>query len=140
MSDILRISQILRDHAAICEELLAIVMREKKAWLDPEAAPSFELYQSKKNILPRLGESLEQIKACRAAWQKMTPQERSQHADVGSLLQQTQNLILKIIVLDRENEQVLLRRGFGPTTPKPAVTRQQQQPHFVAELYRRKHL
>lgn len=131
-----QIAQTLREHCALCEELLSLVMREKKAWKDQDAPPSLELYQAKKALLPRLDQSLEQIKTCRAAWQKMTPKERSQYGEIGVLLQQTQNLILKIIVLDRENEQVLLRRGLGPTKP-PAP--RQQQPHFVAELYRRKH-
>ena len=42
---------------------------------------------------------------------------------------------MKIVLLDRENEQALLRRGLVPTTQLPSVNR--QRPHFVAELYRR---
>jgi len=129
------IAQTLREHSALCEEVLALVMREKKAWADHGASPSQELYQAKKALLPKLNQSLEKIRDCRVAWQKMPPKERSQYADVGALLQQTQNLILKIIVLDRENEQVLLRRGLGPTPPPLP---RQQPPHFVTELYRRK--
>ncbi len=132
-----QIAQTLREHCVLCEEILALVMREKKAWKDYDAPPSMELYQAKKALLPKLNESLEKIRSCRAAWQKMTPKERAQASQIGALLQQTQNLILKIIVLDRENEQVLLRRGLGPARP-PAP--RQQQPHFVAELYRRKQL
>ena len=131
------IVQSLRQHQAVCEELLALVMREKKVWQDPDAPPSLELYQTKKNLLPRLQNSLDAIRSARAAWQSMTPQERSQIPDAGSLLQQTQNLILRIIVLDRENEQALLRRGFGPTTQRAGASRPQQPPHFVSELYRR---
>jgi hypothetical protein len=131
------IVQSLRQHLAVCEELLALVMREKKVWQDPDAPPSIELYQTKKNLLPRLQNSLDAIRSARAAWQSMTPQERSQIPEAGPLLQQTQNLILRIIVLDRENEQALLRRGFGPTTQRVGAARPQQPPHFVSELYRR---
>ena len=138
MTNIQQIAQTLREHSTVCEELLGLVMREKKAWQAPDAPPSLELYQAKKALLPRLNQSLDQIKSCRGVWQKMTPQDRAQNSEIGALLQQTQNLILKIIVLDRENEQVLLRRGLGPTAQKTPVNRQQQ-PHFVAELYRRKH-
>ena len=130
-----QIAKALRAHCALCEEILGLVMREKKAWKDHDAPPSLELYQAKKALLPKLTQSVEEIRTCRAAWQKMTPPERAQCGEIGALLQQTQNLILKIIVLDRENEQVLLRRGLGPGKP-PAP--RQQQPHFVAELYRRK--
>ena len=41
----------------------------------------------------------------------------------------------KIILLDRENEQGLLRRGLVPPRELPSVNR--QRPHFVADLYRR---
>jgi hypothetical protein len=42
---------------------------------------------------------------------------------------------MKFILLDRENEQGLLRRGLVPPRQLPSVNR--QRPHFVAELYRR---
>ncbi len=51
------------------------------------------------------------------------------------LLRQNQDLTMKIIVLDRENEQNLLRRGLVPARELPSVNR--QRPHFVADLYRR---
>jgi hypothetical protein len=42
---------------------------------------------------------------------------------------------MKFILLDRENEQGLLRRGMVPARELPSVNR--QRPHFVAELYLR---
>ena len=51
------------------------------------------------------------------------------------LLRQNQDLTMKIILLDRENEQSLLRRGLVPPRELPSVNR--QRPHFVADLYRR---
>ncbi len=42
---------------------------------------------------------------------------------------------MKIIVLDRENEQALLRRGMLPSRSLPPV--QRQRPHYVADLYRK---
>jgi hypothetical protein len=129
------ILQSLRDHHSICEALLAVVSKEKLMWQNPDAPASLDLYQEKKNLLPRLQDSLDHLKVCRLEWQRMSPNERAQNREIGELLKQTQNLILKIIVLDRENEQVLLRRGFGSTVKRTPPTR--QQPHFVAELYRR---
>ena len=49
------------------------------------------------------------------------------------LLRQNQDLTMKIIVLDRENEQNLLRRGLVPPRELPSVNR--QRPHFVADLH-----
>jgi hypothetical protein len=39
--------------------------------------------------------------------------------------------------LDRENEQLLLRRGLIPPKHLPPV--QRQRPHYVASLYQRHH-
>ena len=58
-----------------------------------------------------------------------------QHGEIPALLRQNQDLIMKIIVLDRENEQALLRRGLVP--PKHLPPAERQRPHFVANLYRR---
>jgi hypothetical protein len=55
--------------------------------------------------------------------------------EVPGMLRQVQDLIMKIIVLDRENEQMLLRNGLVPARHLPSVN--QQRPHFVADLYRR---
>jgi len=42
---------------------------------------------------------------------------------------------MRIIVLDRENEQALLRKSLVPPRHLPPANR--QRPHFVADLYRR---
>ena len=42
---------------------------------------------------------------------------------------------MRIIVLDRENEQTRLRKGTVPARHLPSPNR--QRPHFVADLYRR---
>jgi len=86
-------------------------------------------------LLPQLDELLNKIRQHRIAWQKLSPAERGQHPEVVMLLQRNQDLIMKIIVLDRENEQTLLRKGLVPARSLPSANR--QRPHFVAELYRR---
>ena len=42
---------------------------------------------------------------------------------------------MKILIIDKENEQLLLRRGLVPPAQLPSV--QQQYPHFVTDLYQR---
>lgn len=135
MSDEIDIARTLREHLAVCQELMTMVMRENTAFKDSNAPSPLSLYQTKQQILPRLEQSAEQIRNCRLLWQAKAPEVRKKNAEVAQLLDQNQKLILKIIMLDRENEQILLRRGFGPPRERePAV---QQQPHFVAGLYRR---
>ena len=54
--------------------------------------------------------------------------------EVVDLFQTIQSLVMKTLLLDRENQQALLRRGMVPAISLPAVGA--QQPHFVAGLYR----
>ena len=95
----------------------------------------FQFYQQKKNLLPRLKQSLDDLRKHRANWQKLSLVERAGQPEVGPLLRRNQDLTMKIIVLDRENEQGLLRRGLVPPRELPSVNR--QRPHFVTDLYRR---
>lgn len=125
----------LQGHLALCQEILSLVESESHALHHTKTGPSFESYQAKKNLLPRLNQSLNQIRQHRATWQKLSPAERAPFPEVPGLLRQNQDLIMKIIVLDRENEQALLRKGLVPPRQLPAA--QRQRPHFVADLYRR---
>ena len=54
---------------------------------------------------------------------------------MAGLLREIQDVIMKVIFLDRENEQALLRKGLVPAKHLPSANR--QRPHFVADLYRR---
>lgn len=125
----------LKQHHSLCQELLIVVEREGQALRRPETPSLFELYQLKKNLLPRLNQSLDTLRKHRINWQKFSLDERARHPEIGMLLRQNQDLTMKIILLDRENEQSLLRRGLVPARELPSPNR--QRPHFVAELYRR---
>ncbi|MDB6031098.1 MAG: hypothetical protein JWM16_1436, partial [Verrucomicrobiales bacterium] len=100
-----------------------------------ENASSYEFYQSRKNILPFLDQSLTRLKKHRIDWQRLSPEERAEFPQIATLIRSSQESINKILVMDRENEQLLLRRGLLPPNKLPPA--QQQRPHFVADLYRR---
>ena len=121
-------------HLALCQEVFALVEREHQSLRDAGNGPELEMHQAKKGLLVRLNESLVQIRQHRSAWQHLGPAERAQCPEVAGLLRQNQDLIMKIIVLDRANEQVLLRKGLVPARHLPPVNR--QRPHYVADLYR----
>ena len=125
----------LKKHFALCRELLVVVERESQALRQPENPSLFEFYQLRKTLLPRLNQSLDSLRKHRAHWLKFSLEERARHPEIGLLLRQNQDLTMKIILLDRENEQALLRRGLVPPRELPSVNR--QRPHFVADLYRR---
>ena len=127
--------QDLRSHHTLCQELLAVVERETLALRDSDSTATFDLYRSKKSLLPKLDQSVEKLKQHRLSWQRLPPADRAQNPEIAALIQLTEELIMKIIVLDRENEQMLLRKGLVPARQLPSANR--QRPHFVSDLYRR---
>jgi hypothetical protein len=135
MNSITDISQDLRQHHALCQDLLAVVEREGIALRGPNlAAAAKEFYQTRKSLFPHLSEGVERLKQHRAVWQQLPPSERALHTEVTSLLRVVQDVIMKILMLDRENEQMFLRKGLVPPTHLPSLNR--HRPHFVANLYR----
>ena len=125
----------LNEHLALCQQLLHVAEREAQALRRPDKPSLFDFYQIKKNLLPRLNQSLDGLRKHRVNWQKLSSDERARQPETGLLLRRSQDLTMKLIVLDRENEQALLRRGLVPPRQLPSVNR--QRPHYVADLYRR---
>jgi flagellar biosynthesis/type III secretory pathway chaperone len=125
----------LNQHLHVCEELLEVTEQEGQTLRRPGQPCLSEFYQRKKDLLPRFNQSLDGLRKHRVSWQKLSLDERARWPEVGMLLRKNQDLTMKIIVLDRENEQALLRRGLVPPRELPSVNR--QRPHFVADLYRR---
>ena len=129
------LAQDLRQHLGLYREVLELTRRENQSLRDPDLPSQFDSYQGRKALLPRLEASVQALRRHRATWQQMSPAERSRHPEIAALLKDNQDLIMKILMLDRENEQHLLRRGLVPARQLPAAAR--QRPHFVADLYRR---
>jgi len=125
----------LKARLGLCQELLQGLEREGQALRRPDNPSLFEFHQLRKKLLPLLSQSLEDLRRHRINWQRLSQQERARHPEITLLLRQNQDLTMKLIILDRENEQGLLRRGLVPARELPSVNR--QRPHFVAELYRR---
>ena len=125
----------LRAHQAACRELLSLAERESQALRQGQTNVLAEIHQSRKLLLPHLSDLLEKVRQHRILWQGLTTRERVAQPEIGFLVRQAQDLILRVLVLDRENEQGLLRHGLVP--PREMAAIQQRRPHFVADLYRR---
>jgi DNA-directed RNA polymerase subunit H (RpoH/RPB5) len=129
------INEELNGRLMLCQELLQGLERESQVLSRPDNPSLFESHQLRKRLLPSLNRSLDALRRQRVRWQQLSREERARHPEIGVLLRRNQDLTMKIIILDRENEQALLRRGLVPARELPPVNR--QRPHFVAELYRR---
>ncbi len=125
----------LRRHLDLCEEVMALATRENQALAGAQPYAPFDFYQCRKNLLPRLEESLMALRKWRHRYQQTGPAERVAGPDVRGLSQSVQSLLMKLLLLDRENQQALLRRGLVPAQQLPSSTG--QQPHCVADIYRR---
>jgi len=132
------LSDLQRDlatHKNLCEDILVLVEgdNQRLRGSGEEAAPDSN--PAKKKFLAQLTESLDKIREHRVAWLKLEPSVREGHPEIAELLRENQNLIMRILVLDRENEQALLRKGLVPTRHVPPANR--QRPHFVSSMYQR---
>ncbi len=125
----------LRGYLSLCEEVLALAGRENQDLAAPADYQPFEFHQGRKALLSRLDEALNLLRTWRQAWQRLDAAERARHSEVKLLLQSVQDALVRILVLDRENQQALLRRGLVPARQVPAFA--SQPPHYAAQLYRR---
>jgi len=128
----------LRVHRKLSEEILALVESESAALRRENgrgALDSTDSTVARKKFLAQLSESLDRIRQHRIAWLRLEASERKSHPEIVELLRENQNLLMKILVLDRENEQALLRKGLVPSRRLASANR--QRPHFVANLYQR---
>ena len=125
----------LREHLGICHECLALftvenrMLRSSPDW-QPQA-----LNEQRKRLLPSLDSVLIKLRGAREVWQQSAPTERERCREIKNLFEELQSLLPRILMLDRENQQELLRRGALPPTHLPAA--QSRQPNFVSNLYRR---
>lgn len=125
----------LTQHLNLCTELMALVERESQELHRDNSPLEGENAGARKNLLPRLDRSLDKLRRHRAEWQRLSPGERAGFPEIASLLRRNQEITMRILMLDRENEQTLLRRGLVPPAHLPPA--QRQRPHLVADFYRR---
>jgi hypothetical protein len=125
----------LRGFVLLCNEVLTLTGNENQALTAPDEYQPFEFFQGRKALLLKLDQALNLLPAWRRAWQQVDPAEREKYPEVKALIQTAQDALVRILQLDRENQQALLRRGLLPARHVPTFAA--QQPHFASRLYRR---
>jgi flagellar biosynthesis/type III secretory pathway chaperone len=135
MTDCRELLDHLKEHQVVAQDLFNLVEREGQALRQGNETTLPSCFADKQALLGRLKDSVATLKQLRSEWTALSKEKRAENPEVTALLRQTQDLTMKIIVLDRENEQALLRRGLVPPRDIPSANR--QRPHFVADLYRR---
>jgi hypothetical protein len=125
----------LQAFAAVCEEVLSLATREHQSLSGHGEYRSTEFYEKRKTLLPNIELLLQRFRNHRMTWQQISQAQREQFEELKQLFQDIQGLLMRVIQLDRENQQAMLKRGLVPVKHLPAAAG--QRPHFVANLYQR---
>ena len=94
--------EVLVGHLGLCEEVHALLL-EENTWLKTKkTSPEQDQLDRKKAVLPRLDESLDNLK-------RLQPESFSPFDDSKKLVNDSHAKLLQIFYLDRENEDLLLK-------------------------------
>ena len=127
----------LRSHLSLNTNLLEHLAQESQCLRQLDSTQFTSAAEARREVLPRLEDALQRIRSHRSYWLSLSQELRATKHEIRNLLRQNQDLIMRMIILDRENEQLLLRRGLIP--PKHLPPAQRQRPHYVAGLYQKHH-
>jgi hypothetical protein len=125
----------LQTYAALCDELLALAAYENHTLRKEENSVPGARDERRRELLSRLDRALGSLRRHRVVWQNLPAYERARHTEISISIGATQQLAMKLIVLNRENEQGHLRRGLVPA--RHLATVQQYQPNHAAGVYQR---
>ena len=93
---------VLVRHLQLCEEVHSLLL-EENTWLKTKKTPAEgDLLERKKAVLPRLDESLDNLK-------RLQPECFSPFDDSKKLVNDSHAKLLQIFYIDRENEDLLLK-------------------------------
>ncbi len=105
-----KIKDTLQVHLENCEIAYSLLLEENSLLKREGNPPPDEFLEKKRNLLPRLEESLTALKDLRETGPIRGAQNRK-------LIDMTQKKLMKIFLLDRENEQLLLKMAV-PFRPR----------------------
>lgn len=129
------IAKALEQHLAVCNQLLELAQKESEALKSAAPFPAAETRAQRITLLNGLKSALTELVHRRTLWYPTGTVSVTRDPQVARLVTSCLDTIMRILVLDRENEEQLLRRGLLPARSLPAAG--QARPHFVAGLYQR---
>jgi hypothetical protein len=90
--------EIIKNHLSLCDEVYSMLL-EENTWLKTKKqAPSADMLERKKTVLPQLEGSLDSLK-------KLKPEFFSPFDDSKQLVNESHSKLLPIFYVDRENEE-----------------------------------
>lgn len=107
------LQEALTQHLAHCDELYQLALEENRFLKQEQRPPDESWRERKREIAARFEASFAALKAL----------PRDDPAKGGAVLEQARARSLQILLLDRENEQLLLRCSLATPKPPPAAPR-----------------
>ena len=129
------VAAALREHLGVCEELLRLAQREAEALRQPGPFPAAQIQSERKALLAQLDSSSASVASQRDRCSQINAPGGETPPELADLVRTTLDTIMRVLVIDRENEANLLRRGLLPARALPRA--EQSQPSFVARTYQR---
>jgi len=103
MSETVPPEEALRNHLELLSELHELFLEESALLRASTLPPDEAFLQRKRAFLSRLDESLDRLKGLGGAKARLRPEDRSK-------VREARNRLLQILMLDRENERMLLKK------------------------------
>jgi len=125
----------LQEFADICNEVLSLARREHRALAGQGDYRHADFCEMRKKLLAEIEAMLPKFRHHRVAWQQVSQSEREQFQDLKEQFQNIQGLLMRVMLLDRENQENMLKHGMVPARYVPPAAA--QRPHYVADLYKR---
>lgn len=118
--------EIIKAHLELCARVYDLLL-EENTWLKTQnSVPSSELLDRKQSMLPKLEESLANLR-------KLKPEYFSPFDDSKKLVNQSHSKLLQIFYLDRENEDLLLK--LTQSTERQTFNRFTTPPEEINEIH-----
>ena len=127
----------LRTHHDLCNSILSTVQHEHQQLNSGSVKDLKDFFKHRNGMLDQIKDAQQKLFAQKAAWQQLTPEERNAQPEIAGLIQKNLDLIMKVVLIDRENEKLLLQNKLVPPNHLPPAGR--QNPSLVAQRYRSKH-
>ncbi len=135
MNLVAQIESDLQTQLEIFKEILLMTAHDADALRRSASEELEENTTKKEELLNKLNGAIATLKRNSDLWQTLPPTERERHPRIKTLLQQGHDAIMKVLMLDRQNEQALLKQGLVPASMLPSANK--QRPGYVASLYSR---
>ena len=105
--DPVKAEAILREHVRLCSDLHDLFIEEGKIMRTTGAPPDEAFLRKKEEFLPVLDKGIELLKAINAEPENFP-------RGLSSLVEESRSKIMKLMMLDRENERLLLKTSLPP--------------------------